>query len=348
MRTEIAATAVSRSYLAVAFGLPFQFLTELALRRDGTFADDTVSDAAVRYLGGALLGVFGYLVSRFVPAAKRFPFWQGNIIAFAVSSMLGRAAHHAGGAESPYVVSLCTVLFCWSLIMPGGARFSVVPIIGSLVSFYGTLVASRGHLDLGVRGSAFALFTTTSAFFAVDYAEVLERWRREVSMSSSTDALTRLSNRAALLARFESLHDDARTHPRAMSVLMVDLDHFKSVNDTYGHAVGDEVLRTVADVLVRATRKDDACGRVGGEEFVLVLDACDEHQAVEVAERIRESIAATRFEAGGNVFHVTASLGVACVSAGGQASPRDLMGRADTALYESKTAGRNRVTVARA
>jgi diguanylate cyclase (GGDEF)-like protein len=346
-RDELAATAVAQSYLAIAIGMPLQFLTELALRLEPGFADDEPSDAAIRYLVPAAIGAVAYAASRFTGFARRTPFVQAYAIVLVIAAILGRAAHHTGGAVSPYAVSLCTVLFCWSLIMPGGARYALFPVLGSLATFYSVLYVSGGRAFFEGRSTAFALFTTSSSFFSVAYAEVLERWRRRVSTASTTDALTTLLSRAYLLERFDQLYADALEQSHAVSVLMVDVDHFKRVNDTHGHAVGDRVLQKVADVLGNATRKQDACGRLGGEEFVLVLDRCGEAQALDVAQRIRQGIADVEFAAESGPFRVTVSIGIASLPEGGYANTEQVLRAADRALYASKDGGRDRVSVAR-
>jgi diguanylate cyclase (GGDEF)-like protein len=125
---------------------------------------------------------------------------------------------------------------------------------------------------------------------------------------------------------------------------MLDIDHFKRVNDTYGHPFGDEVLRRVAGILGKAVRKGDAAGRYGGEEFVLYLHMTGPEKASEVAERFRRMIRQARLPHEGREVSVTASLGIACSPAHGR-KPDDLLRRADEALYLSKNRGRDRVTL---
>jgi diguanylate cyclase (GGDEF)-like protein len=125
---------------------------------------------------------------------------------------------------------------------------------------------------------------------------------------------------------------------------MLDIDHFKRVNDTYGHPFGDEVLRRVAGILGKAVRKGDAAGRYGGEEFVLYLHMTAPEQAREVAERFRRMVRQARFLHEGREITVTASLGVACSPAHGR-DAGELLKRADEALYLSKNRGRDRVTL---
>lgn len=345
----LATKAVTQSYLVVFVGLVLQFLTELALRQVPGFADDTVADSAVRYLTGAACGLLAFIVARSVPVARRRPFLEAYVLVIAVTALLARAGHHTGGAEGPYAVSFCVVLFCWSLIMPGGVRYAAFAILGSLFTFYAVLFVSGGRGFFNVRTTAFALFTTSSAAFALVYAEVLERWRVRVSLAVTTDPLTQVLSRGYVLERLEALLAPSRRRG-PVSVLMVDVDFFKKVNDTYGHGVGDQVLKQVARALAESTRRQDPCGRLGGEEFVLVLEDCGVEQALEVSERVRANVGALRFTApqgdSPGHFGVTVSIGVVTVA---PEEPTDLehaLRAADRALYASKEGGRDRVTVA--
>jgi diguanylate cyclase (GGDEF)-like protein len=342
----LATRAITQSYLATAVGLVLQFGTEFALRQFPGFADDSVRDAAIRNLGAAAVALLAYVVARAVPAQRRRPFAEGYTLVLLVMALLARSAHHTGGAEGPYAVSFLMVLFCWSLIMPGGARYAAFPIFGSLVVFYGVLYLLGGQGFFDVRTTAFALFTTSSAAFAMVYSEVLERWRVRVSLAVTTDQLTQVLSRSYVLERLQAALDP-RQKRGPVSVLMADVDFFKRVNDTHGHAMGDEVLKRVAAALVGSTRREDACGRLGGEEFVLVLAECDVQAALEVSERVRASVAALRFTAPdqGASFGVTVSIGVACISAEREVDFEGALRAADHALYGSKRAGRDRVTL---
>jgi diguanylate cyclase (GGDEF)-like protein len=137
-----------------------------------------------------------------------------------------------------------------------------------------------------------------------------------------------------------------RTH-RSVSLIMLDLDHFKQVNDKCGHPVGDEVLRTVAKVILKHLRASDFAARYGGEEFVVVLRETDLETTVKVAERLRLAIQEHPFLRSVQGCRVTASLGVSCHSPEAPAGSVEVLLRAaDDAMYAAKTAGRNRVATA--
>ena len=162
---------------------------------------------------------------------------------------------------------------------------------------------------------------------------------------ATSDGLTKLLNQRTFLQRLSIVL--ARIDRRhSCAVIMADIDHFKRVNDTYGHQAGDEVLRNVAKIIKKTIRKADMAARYGGEEFVLYLDHADETEAIRAAERLRLIIEQTRLEIGGREVVVTASLGIACYPSDGK-ELRELLGHADEALYRSKQEGRNRTTVYR-
>ena len=177
----------------------------------------------------------------------------------------------------------------------------------------------------------------------ITYYDVTDLIRNaeKLEQLATTDPLTGLYNRRHFLAALEAEWSRFQRYYRAVSVLMVDIDHFKSVNDRYGHAVGDEAIKAMADACLQGKRKSDVVGRVGGEEFAVLLPETSLARAKLVAERIRKRIAAQTLTAHEAHFHVTASIGVAeaRVSMSGMDA---LVNAADQALYEAKAQGRNR------
>jgi two-component system cell cycle response regulator len=158
-----------------------------------------------------------------------------------------------------------------------------------------------------------------------------------------TDALTGLFNRRYLEAHAEAMAARARTQGSLLSVVVVDIDHFKSINDHYGHAAGDTVLREFAQRLRGNTRAVDLTCRIGGEEFMIVMPDTPHWRAVQIAERLRSCFAHEPFRVNATTnVTVTASVGLATLGDGGE-SMEALFGRADQALYEAKRGGRNRV-----
>jgi len=174
----------------------------------------------------------------------------------------------------------------------------------------------------------------------------LRKANADLARLALTDPLTGLSNRRHFLERLQGEVERALRYQRPLSVVLLDLDHFKRVNDTHGHAAGDDVLRGAARALRSVCRDVDLPARWGGEELALLLPETDAAGALIVAERVRERIEAQAYTApSGSAFGVTASLGVA--TAGDKAlSAEALLHASDRALYRAKDEGRNRVIVA--
>jgi diguanylate cyclase (GGDEF)-like protein len=154
-----------------------------------------------------------------------------------------------------------------------------------------------------------------------------------------TDHLTGLANRRRFERQLEREVARTRRYGRPFCLLLLDIDHFKLVNDTHGHEAGDEALRRLANALQAGTRGIDTAARIGGEEFALVLPETDRARGLEVAERLRQAIKETDIQPAG---HITVSIGLAeCTVA--FSDVRELFAVADAALYEAKRAGRDRV-----
>ena len=181
--------------------------------------------------------------------------------------------------------------------------------------------------------------------FKLKRLDALERHYHEaVMVQTSLDPLTGVSNRSAVLSFLEKHADLARRHRRPLSLILADLDFFKGVNDQFGHATGDLALQTFGALVMNRLRTSDLVGRIGGEEFLIVLPETPGVEAACVAEELRLALAAESLNpaGGGEPFHITCCFGVA------QFQDRDLNGgsllaRADVALYRAKSAGRNRV-----
>lgn len=162
-----------------------------------------------------------------------------------------------------------------------------------------------------------------------------------VMRHSLLDPLTLLGNRSALDSTLRRELQMAERHHHELSLLMIDVDFFKKINDEYGHHRGDLVLREVAKGIQSACRGSDITFRYGGEEFVVVLGKTDAKGAKIIAERIRQQIANTHIEYNGKDIGVTVSVGIATRQSGGQEHINDLFDRADKALYIAKNSGRN-------
>jgi diguanylate cyclase (GGDEF)-like protein len=157
------------------------------------------------------------------------------------------------------------------------------------------------------------------------------------------DGLTELSNRTALTQRFQHEWDSCLRHNKPLAVMIIDLDHFKRINDHYGHAAGDEVLRQTASTLRNSFREADFIARYGGEEFVVLAPNCNIARAVSLSERLRTSISELQVAFRTSRIKVTSSIGIAQGCASSQATPAEALEQADLALYRAKGSGRNSV-----
>jgi diguanylate cyclase (GGDEF)-like protein len=160
---------------------------------------------------------------------------------------------------------------------------------------------------------------------------------------ATTDELTRLANRRTLFERLAIEYERVQRNPSLRCCLLaIDIDHFKRVNDTWGHAAGDVVLKHVAQTMKQQTRRIDIAARIGGEEFIILLPDTSVENAQALAERIRASVENTRVSAGDHQIAVTISIGLSTINPDDR-TDQVALERADLALYAAKHSGRNRV-----
>lgn len=180
----------------------------------------------------------------------------------------------------------------------------------------------------------------------VTYCDVTDLFRsaEQLERLATTDALTGVANRRQFLTSAEAEWSRFQRYQRPLSLIMIDIDHFKSVNDRFGHATGDEVIRWIATACAEGQRASDIVGRLGGEEFAILLPETSPDDAVMVAERIRKTIAARMLTFHKVNFRVTASFGVASATLS-MSGVSALMHASDLALYNAKNQGRDRVVL---
>ncbi len=181
----------------------------------------------------------------------------------------------------------------------------------------------------------------------LELQEDLVAARDQMEDLASRDQLTGLWNRNEIFRTLESELARSKREGTVLAVIMSDLDHFKRINDTYGHLAGDSVLRATAARLREATRPYDTVSRYGGEEFMIVIGDCDNEKAALIGERVRQCIGSTPMDTSEGLLEVTISIGVATTADFPEADPHRLLHAADAALYIAKDAGRNRVEIAK-
>ena len=253
------------------------------------------------------------------------------------------------------------VVFAFLLMMAGGTGSTypahpriVAPAVVAFAAPIAVAFALDGdatHIVLAVAaamyiGVTFRAFRILAHFFERSHhlAHALELEKEKVEELARIDFLTQIANRRAFREVAEAALLRADRYQRPVSLLVIDLDHFKDVNDRFGHAAGDTALRAVARVIRDVHRATDTSGRLGGEEFGVLLPETSRDEAVEVAERLRARVADQPLAHDDRPIQLTLSVGVAANRDGDTLD--DLMARADAALYEAKRAGRNRVIAA--
>lgn len=216
---------------------------------------------------------------------------------------------------------------------------ALMMVVGVPVALYQLFARDNYALAQGI---AFGVHSSAYALVAIGFlASVLVEYQQHLSHLATEDPLTRLLNRRGLEDALYISMAQASRKGLPTSAVMVDIDHFKNINDSFGHEVGDQVIRQVADYLRRMSRSSDVVARIGGEEYLLILPDTDLKPAKILAERIREAICERPFVVGHQRVPVTVSLGVARIL--GDASLDGLTQEADRAMYQAKQGGRNRV-----
>jgi len=287
--------------------------------------------------------------------SKRTPLayaFAGPLAATLAGALLPNfAATFSLAAGAAYTLAIVAVLWAgradrltarWPLVILAGVH-SLALAIGT----YSTFDGSTGQDSVPAIMSLFGFIYFESIIFALGtsvfvFALVNERNEAATKAAANKDSLTGIANRASFLASAERTLQRCRHDRSPLSAIMFDLDHFKAINDKYGHAIGDAVLKQFCDIAAAALRQTDLFGRMGGEEFAVILPAASIEVALLRAERIRLTFADDCQFVRGNRVNATVSGGVSMNAEGSQTLDA-LLESADAALYRAKTEGRNRV-----
>ncbi len=225
----------------------------------------------------------------------------------------------------------------------------LIGIAGILLTILGYFLSpvANGVPWMVIFNRLLAIFVISiTMFFVIDRknSEIkIKKLNKELQQMVHTDPLTGAKNRLAFIKRITEEIERAKRYEAPLSIIMFDIDHFKKINDTYGHNVGDNVLKGMVKIVEEHLRKSDNLYRTGGEEFIVILPNTDIEKAEIVAEKIREAICKTKFE---KVGRVTISIGVTQVT---EDDDEDTVtSRVDEALYRAKNTGRNRVVTIKA
>lgn len=271
--------------------------------------------------------------------------WKLAVETWAIIFFITWCVYQTGGIDSP-LISLYLLVIIFSALTLGKIVTLLEFALISAVYFY--LAQSTFDQD-GYSVLKFSEMAMTFApYLMVAYltsllAADLKNARVGLERLSETDELTSLKNRRAFNSALEAETRKAARYNRPFSILMLDLDDLKTANDEFGHAVGDKLIITIAQVVQESLRKTDVLARYGGDEFVAILTETPEDKAIEVAERIRASVENTSFSADGKRISSTISIGVSCFSRDADKED-EIMALADKKLYESKRKGKNSVS----
>lgn len=218
------------------------------------------------------------------------------------------------------------------------------PIIVSVSSAMDDILETWKKLTIAIIGigTGVTFFVVFFWFQLLDAIRSREEAQKKLEYQAKIDVLTGLRNRRAFLEKLDSEIERSHRYSRPLSLLMIDLDYFKKINDRFGHSAGDEVLRSLGKLFCDTIRGVDIAGRIGGEEFCILLPEADIKSATDVAERIRGRFEKLKIIAGNSEIRATLSIGVSRLLVS-DSTPETIMERADKALYLAKDKGRNRV-----
>lgn len=317
---------VARVALGLSTALAVLFLDRFAnLRYFAPLAHRVVPSYGVAMLGLTALSAFNLGPVEALMRAIINPLLLAGavlLLGAAIVALL-RGSRYAGFFLVGWTPLLVVTALCSAQVSGGLAGWSGLNDAGIVAGAFEAVVLSLGLLD-----------RTASMRTERDSAQKL----------ADMDSLTGLLNRRAWLARVQPLIEQSFASDRALTLLFLDLDHFKSLNDCFGHAAGDAALVRVAETLRQALRPGDVVSRFGGEEFVAALPACSENGARLIAERIRRGIAELALTINAEGVRLTASIGIASIRR--RERMESLLARADKAMYDAKARGRNQIVVA--
>jgi diguanylate cyclase (GGDEF)-like protein len=304
---------------------------------------DVVTLAAITWLSGPPSDAARILIASLLVvqlAVFYFGRWLGTY------SAIISAAAYVMAAELPARVPGTHPTFAQLLSILG--LFAMV--CGVLITAYGSFRARMNHLRLfcklvedGDLTPAITLGTEKRPDDLTLLARSFDAMRRRLAEQIGTDPLTGCLNRRALETRLRAEWRQAKRRGATVAVLAVDLDHFKTINDTRGHPFGDVVLQELAEIMKATARDTDAVARTGGDEFVIVLPDTGWQGALTFAERLRRKVDDFSFGAATGAIGLTISVGVALARGTDPVSPEMLLQEADRSLYKAKTGGRNRI-----
>ena len=286
------------------------------------------------------------------------PPWR---LAFAFPLLLGVLLSLLIDTQEPRQLVACILLFTQCLVIlhlsrihaVAGGRAHRILMIGAGISLFGlgirVVVILSGapaemHYDVSNLKQTISVSIGAATIIMLSFGLVLlsrERIESELRQTALRDTLTGIPNRLAILEQLSDELERARRQRTPLSIAMLDLDHFKQINDSHGHLIGDAVLRHCADHLQQRLRRNDSIGRYGGEEFLLILPGTDSSGALELVDQLRQSLTQHPAHGEGHTIALSFSAGVYSLTPSQHDDVTSMLLKADTALYAAKHAGRN-------
>ncbi|MDU4252585.1 GGDEF domain-containing protein [Pseudomonas sp.] len=367
----IARENLRRLYFAALLAVPFDLIHILVFRLnlqgsspeyDGWRLDIIRVHAVVAVLF-SLLGLLAWLAS---PPRRSAPLWYMQLLTVLGSALVLGFGIAITGADQQVTSSITPFLMAsvaTALLILLRPSLAIALYILALASFELTMALTQASPQLRLSNQMGGLTICGIGLvlsFILWHGHVrnlrqreylrqqrleLEEKNRQLEYLAGHDPLTGLFNRRQFDQLVGMELSRAARQPAPISLLMVDLDHFKFINDRYGHPLGDEVIRHTASLLRNYTRTGDSVARLGGEEFLLLLPDTSQPQARVIAEKVRRLLEETPLPMKDGLLYLTASFGIACLEAGVPGTYEGLYAAADKALYKAKASGRNRVEV---
>jgi diguanylate cyclase len=259
------------------------------------------------------------------------------------------------GANANAIIVSTSILICGVLLgalshlkVNRSQKFMIMNTVVTLTIITASYLIFDNFYLFIINSLMFTSTTVITSYFLCRYihfsiANIRNYW--QLKIDATTDHLTELANLREFDNRFDELFEQCQENQMPISFLMLDLDHFKMINDTYGHQAGDEVLSELAQILIKSCRSYDLVARIGGEEFAIVLPRCPKETALSIGRRTRQYIEEYIFCKDTHAIRMTVSIGVSSYPNDAN-DPDKLMALADEALYKAKSAGRNAVVLA--
>jgi two-component system, cell cycle response regulator len=281
---------------------------------------------------------------------------QRDLLAIVLQREGYRVVTAANGVEALEKLQQETIHIALSdIMMPKMDGFELINKIRTnpeLKNLYVILITARIQegdrvrgLDLGADDYITKPFSFSELLARVRVGSRVVQYQQHLEHQTQVDSLTGLYNRRAFEKKVWDEFERAKRYQHRLSLLILDIDNFKSINDTYGHHGGDAALKQISECLKSKTRQSDFPCRYGGEEFVLILPETDQESAFQVAEKIREEIRTSTFSSNNQDFSLTVSIGISSISAKRYLDWNEMMHDADLALYSAKHNGKNRAEV---